>query len=256
MSSSGPSARMKETSYTTSLTAANTDLSLSLLPSSSSSACYGIKSDTYSSCTGMVSDKINSNWIPHDIKDGLLLKLIPRVRELESHKQEWTEWAQHKIMQATHRLSKDKPELQTLRQEKEEVARLKKEKQALEETTKKKLLEMENALSKASNQIEEANVTTRRLDVESLELRKEMETAKLQAKESAASCHEVSKREVKILKKFQSWDKERSLLQEDLMNEKRKLLQLQQQFKFAKEHHDLMEVMVMLCYFWPIFFVH
>lgn len=237
----GPSS-MKATSNLALPTAANTDLSLSLLPSTSNSTCYGIKADSYNSCPGMGSDKINDNWIPHDMKDELLLKLIPRVRELEAQKQEWTEWAQQKIMQTTHRLSKDKPELQTLRQEKEEVARLKKEKQTLEETTKKKLLEMENALSKASNQIEEANVTARRLDIENLELRKEMEAAKLRAEESAASCQEVSKREVKLLKKFQSWDRERSLLQEELMSEKQKLLQLQQQFKHTKEQHDLMEI--------------
>ncbi|XP_020591074.1 putative E3 ubiquitin-protein ligase RF298 isoform X2 [Phalaenopsis equestris] len=240
-SSNGPSASIKETSKLAPLTAANTDLSLSLLPSSSSSTGYGIKANTHSNCAGMESDKINGNWIPHDMKDELLLKLIPRARELEAHKQEWTEWAQQKIMQATHRLSKEKPELQTLRQEKEEIARLKKEKQTLEETTKKKLLEMENALSRASNQIEEANVTARRLDIENLELRKEMEAAKLRAEESAASCQEVSKREVKILKKFQSWDRERSLLHEELISEKQKLLQLQQQLKFTKEHHDLME---------------
>lgn len=240
-SSNGSFVSMKETSNPAPLTAANTDLSLSLLPSTSSSTGFCIKADTHNNCAGIGSDKINSNWIPHDMKDELLLKLIPRVRELETQKQEWTEWAQHKIMQATHRLSKDKPELLSLRQEKEEVARLKKEKQTLEETTKKKLLEMENALSKASNQIEEANDTTRRLDIENIELRKEMEVAKLRAEESAANYQEVSKREVKILKKFQSWDRERSLLQEELMNEKRKLLQLQQQFKFTKEHHDLMQ---------------
>ncbi|PKU76729.1 putative E3 ubiquitin-protein ligase RF298 isoform X1 [Dendrobium catenatum] len=244
VSSSSPSASMKESSSMEPLTTTNTDLSLSLLPSTSSSTGYGpygIKPDTHSSCVGMGSDKINGNWIPHDMKDELLLKLIPRVRELEAQKQEWTEWAQHKIMQATHRLSKDKPDLQTLRQEKEEVARLKKEKQTLEENTKKKLIEMENALSKASNQIEEADVTTRRLDNENLKLRKEMEAAKLRAEESAASCQEVSKREMKILKKFQSLDRDRSLLQDELMSEKRKLLQLQQQFKFTREHHDLMQ---------------
>lgn len=239
---SGPSISTKATSSPASITVAITDLSLSLLPSTSSSTGHGIKADTHSSCNGIRPDKVNGNLIPQDKKDELLLKLIPHLRELEAQKQEWTEWAQHKVMQAAHRLSKDKPELQTLRQEKEEVARLKKEKKSLEENTKKKLIEMENALSKASSQIEVANVTARRLDVENLELRKEMEAAQLRAEESAASCQEVSKREMKILKKFQSWDREKSLLQEELTCEKRKLLQLQQQFKSAKEHHDLVEI--------------
>ncbi|KAK8959151.1 putative E3 ubiquitin-protein ligase RF4 [Platanthera guangdongensis] len=136
--SSGPSLSMKAATGPASLTVANTDLSLSLLPSTRSSTGYGIKSDKYSSCAGLGSEKINGNLIPQDKKDELLLKLIPRARELEVQKQEWTEWAQHKVMQAAHRLSKDKNELQTLRLEKEEVARLKKEKKILEENAKKK----------------------------------------------------------------------------------------------------------------------
>lgn len=239
--SSCPSLSMKTATGPASSAVANTDLSLSLLPSPRSSTGYGTKSDMHSSSAGLGSEKINGSLIPQDKKDELLLKLIPRARELEVQKQEWTEWAQHKVMQAAHRLSKDKNELQNLRLEKEEVARLKKEKKILEENAKKKLIEMENALSKASNQIEEANITARRLDIENLELRKEMEAAQLRAEESAASCQEVSKREMKILKKFQSWDREKSSLQEEFMSEKRKLLQLQQQFKGAKEHLHLVE---------------
>ncbi|KAH0992400.1 hypothetical protein GBA52_003883 [Prunus armeniaca] len=79
------------------------------------------------------------------------------VLDLQNQLQEWTEWANQKVMQAARRLSKDKAELKSLRQEKEEVERLKKEKQTLEENTMKKLSEMENALCKASGQVERAN---------------------------------------------------------------------------------------------------
>ncbi|KAL0367643.1 UNVERIFIED_CONTAM: putative E3 ubiquitin-protein ligase [Sesamum radiatum] len=138
-------------------------------------------------------------------------------------------------MQAARRLSKDKAELKTLRQEKEEVERLKKEKQTLEESTMKKLSEMENALCKASGQVERANAAVGRLQVENAALRREMEAAKLRAAESAASCHEVSKREKMTLVKFQSWEKQKTLFQEDLAAEKRKLRHLQQKLQQAKD---------------------
>lgn len=212
---------------------ANTELSLSL-PSTSSS-CNSAGNGTVEA--GFPS----GNWIPQDKMDEMLQKLIPRAKELEGQLQEWSDWAQQKVMQAARRLAKDKPELQSLRQEKDEVARLKKEKQSLEENTRKKLADMEIALSKASAQVEKANVDARKLERENAELRKEMEAAKLRAAESAASCQEVSKREMKTLKQFQSWEKQKAQLQEELTTEKKKLSQLQQQLEQAKDHYDQIE---------------
>ncbi|XP_068659873.1 putative E3 ubiquitin-protein ligase RF298 [Aristolochia californica] len=223
---------------------ANTELSLSL--ASGSNAATTSKpspgaNPANNSFMSISSDKIFGQWVPQDKKDGMLLQLVPRVRELQTQLQEWTEWAQQKVMQAARRLSKDKAELKSLRQEKEEVARLKKEKQTLEENTMKKLSEMENALCKASGQVERANAAVCRLEVENAELRQEMEAAKLRAAESAASCQEVSRREIKTLKKFQSWEKQKAVFQEELVTEKRKLSQLQQQLEQAKEYQNKLE---------------
>ncbi|XP_068664098.1 putative E3 ubiquitin-protein ligase RF298 [Aristolochia californica] len=223
----------------------NTELSLSLASKSNAattskpSPCADPANNSFMSIS---SDKIFGQWVPQDKKDEMLLQLVPRARELQTQLQEWTEWAQQKVMQAARRLSKDKAELKTLRQEKEEVARLKKEKQTLEENTMKKLSEMENALCKASGQVELANAAVRRLEVEKAELRQEMEAAKLRAVESAASCQEVSRREIKTLKKFQSWEKQKAMFQEELVTEKRKLSQLQQQLEQAKEYQNQLEV--------------
>ncbi|KAL4592907.1 hypothetical protein LXL04_005914 [Taraxacum kok-saghyz] len=181
-------------------------------------------------------------WDPQDKKDQAVLKLAPRVRELENQLHEWTEWANQKVMQAARRLGKDKTELKTLRQEKEEVERLKKEKQTLEENTMKKLSEMENALSKASSQVGRANSAVGRLEVENAKLRVEMEAAKLQAAESAASCQEVSKREKNTLMQLQLWEKHKVLFQEELIAEKRKLAQLQENLEVAKEQRDQLEM--------------
>ncbi|KAG6670639.1 hypothetical protein I3843_Q049900 [Carya illinoinensis] len=218
------------------LSAANTELSLSL-PTKSNSALVpvcGNAEPPKSSYAEIPYDRSLGQWVPRDRKDEMILKLVPRVRELQNQLHEWTEWANQKVMQAARRLGKDKAELKTLRQEKEEVERLKKEKQTLEENTMKKLSEMENALCKASGQVERANATFRKLEVENTELRKDMEAAKLHVEESAASCQEVSKREKTTLMKFQSWEKQKTLLQQELMTERLKVKQLLQELEQAK----------------------
>ncbi|QHO50939.1 putative E3 ubiquitin-protein ligase RF298 isoform X2 [Arachis hypogaea] len=225
------------------LSATDTDLSLSLSSriKSSPAPVYVNKEAPSSSHVGLSSDKPLGQRVPQDRKDEMILKLVPRVRELQNQLQEWTEWANQKVMQAARRLGKDKAELKTLRQEKEEVERLKKEKQSLEENTLKKLSEMENALCKASGQVERANAAVRKLEVENAALRREMEAAKLRAAETAASCQEVSKREKKTQMKFQSWEKQKSLFQEELVTEKRKLAQLLQELEQSKVQQEQAE---------------
>ncbi|GMJ02019.1 hypothetical protein like AT4G03000 [Hibiscus trionum] len=225
------------------LSTADTELSLSL-PSKSNSivvppvSCSEVANPSY---VGMPFGNSLGDWVPRDKKDEMILKLVLRVQELQNQLQEWTEWTNQKVMQAARRLSKDKAELKTLRQEKEEVERLKKEKLSLEENTRKKLVEMDVALSKASGQVERANATVRRLEVENAALRQEMEAAKLRAVESAASCQEVSKREKKTLMKVQSWEKQKTLFQEELMTEKRKVTQLLQELQLAKVIQEQLE---------------
>ncbi|KAI4345524.1 hypothetical protein L6164_012638 [Bauhinia variegata] len=227
----------------TAFSAADTDLSLSLSSKCKSSmvpvSCNAEAANK--SFVGIPYDKSLGQWVPRDRKDEMILKMVPRVQELQNQLQEWTEWANQKVMQAARRLSKDKAELKTLRQEKEEVERLKKEKQYLEENTMKKLSEMENALCKASGQVERANAAVRKLEVENAALRREMEAAKLRAAESAASCQEVSDREKKTQMKLQSWEKQKSMFQEELMAEKRKLELLLQELDQAKVQQEQAE---------------
>ncbi|XP_027332625.1 putative E3 ubiquitin-protein ligase RF298 isoform X2 [Abrus precatorius] len=253
LDSSDTISRSTNTSYTAntipkfnspaSLSATNTDLSLSLsskIKPSTEPVCCNNEAPN-SRYMGIPYDKSLEQWIPQDGKDEMILKLVPKIRELRNQLQEWTEWANQKVMQAARRLSKDKAELQTLRQEKEEVERLKKEKQSLEENTMKKLSEMENALCKASGQVDRANAAVRKLEVEKAALRKEMEAAKLRATETAASCQEVSRREKKTQMKFQSWEKQKSLFQEELIIEKRKLAQLLQELEQTRMQQEQVE---------------
>ncbi|MCE2054990.1 hypothetical protein HAX54_041755 [Datura stramonium] len=223
--------------------ATNTELSLSLPAKYSSTPVpIGYNAEASTSASHIISnEKCNAQWVPQVKKDEMILKLIPRVTELQSQLQEWTEWANQKVMQAARRLSKDKAELKTLLLEKEEVERLKKEKKTLEENNMKKYAERESALRKASGQIERANAAVRRLEIENAALRREMEAAKLRAAESSASCQEVLKREKKILMKLQSWEKQKAIFQDELVAEKRKLMELYQQMEQAKVIHSQLE---------------
>lgn len=235
----------------TSLPAPNTELSLSLSSKNNSvplpaSCISGAPNFGY---TGSPYEKSAGQWVPLDKKDESIMKLAPRVRELQNQMQEWTEWANQKVMQAARRLSKDKAELKTLKQEKDEVERLKKEKQNLEESTMKKLGEMENALCKASGQVERANAAVRRLEVENATLRQEMEAAKLQAAQSAASCQEVSKREKNTLMKIQSWEKQKIMFQEELVAEKHRKAQFQHKLEQATDLLDHQEVCLVVLFF-------
>ncbi|XP_047310988.1 putative E3 ubiquitin-protein ligase RF298 [Impatiens glandulifera] len=217
------------TSSTTSLPLAITDLSLSL-PMGNYTHGNGN--------SGFPNEQSIKNWIEHGKKDEMIFKLIPKVRELQNQLQEWTEWANQKVMQVTRRLGKDKAEFKTLRQEKEEVERHKKEKQTLEENTMKKFPEMEKALGKADGQVERVNATVRRLEIQNAALMRNMEAAKLQAADCATSYIELLKREKTALLKFQARDKQRTLLHEELTTDKHKLAQLLRKVEQAKEDQD------------------
>nr|DAD18165.1 TPA_asm: hypothetical protein HUJ06_019628 [Nelumbo nucifera] len=177
-----------------------------------------------------------------DMKNEIILNLIHQIRELEGQVKDRKEWAHQKAMQAARKLSSDLTELKMLRMEREETQRLKKGKQALEDTTMKRLSEMENALRKASGQVDRANAAVRRLETENAEIRAEMEASKLSASESVTTCLEVAKREKKCLKRLLAWEKQKAKLQEEVAEEKQKIAQLQQQLTLVKESQRETEV--------------
>lgn len=175
-------------------------------------------------------------------KTVMLWQLVDRVKYLEAQLQDWTDWAQKKVMQAARRLTKDTAELKALRQERDEYMRLKKEKQALEESTMKKLAEMETSLGKALSQVDRANSTAWRLESENAQVRAEMEAAKLTAAESVYVCQEATKREKKSMKKAQGWEKQKVKLQEELIEGRRNLSNLLEQLAQANERLQQAEV--------------
>ncbi|GMH09226.1 hypothetical protein Nepgr_011066 [Nepenthes gracilis] len=171
----------------------------------------------------------NFESVTEDQKDEIILTLMHQVKDLEKQVIEGKEWAHQKAMQAARKLSHDLTELEILRMEREETQRLKKGKQTLEDTTMKRFSEMENALRKASSQVDRANAAVKQLEIENAEIRAEMEAYKLSASESVTTCLEAAKREKKYLKRLLTWEKQKSKLQEDIAAEKLKISDLQQQ---------------------------
>ncbi|WRX10600.1 hypothetical protein QQP08_003087 [Theobroma cacao] len=187
-------------------------------------------------------DQSLGKYIPQDENDELILKLVPRVQDLQNELHSWTQWTNQKVMQAIRRLSKDQPELKALRQEKEKAEQIQKKKQTMEENTMKRLAEMEGALNDATTQVEDTNSTVQKLEVEHSMLKKEMKVVKLQAVESAASCQEAFEREQKALKDVRSWDGQRSLLQEELALEKQMAAELKKKVGKAKNIYNQTEM--------------
>lgn len=176
----------------------------------------------------------NLDFVAEDQKDEVIVNLLHQIKELERQVKERKEWAHQKAMQAARKLSHDLTELKMLRMEREETQRLKKGKQTLEDTTMKRLSEMENALRKASGQVDRANAAVRRLETENAEIRAEMEALKLSASESVTTCLEVAKREKKCLKRLLAWEKQKTKLQELIAEEKDKISELQDELERIK----------------------
>ncbi|MED6106923.1 hypothetical protein PIB30_009223 [Stylosanthes scabra] len=141
----------------------------------------------------------NLELVAEDQKDEVIVTLFHQIKDLEKQVKERKDWAHQKAMQAARKLSSDLTELKMLRMEREETQRLKKGKQALEDTTMKRLSEMENALRKASGQVDRANAAVRRLETENAEIKAEMEASKLSASESVTAClEEIADEKAKI----------------------------------------------------------
>ncbi|KAL2924066.1 hypothetical protein RDABS01_015557 [Bienertia sinuspersici] len=115
----------------------------------------------------------------------------------------------------------------------------------------KKLSEMENALVKLVDRLTEPMLLCEGLRRRMQSLGRRWRLPSLRAAESAASCQEVSKREKKTLVKFQSWEKQKSIFQEELTTEKRKLSQLRQELEQAKDLLNQLEVASEVRQFYP-----
>ncbi|AES91571.1 RING/U-box protein [Medicago truncatula] len=138
----------------------------------------------------------NLEFVAEDQKDEVIVSIFHQIKDLEKQAKQRKEWVGISESIAGRKERGDQ--------------KLKKGKQALEDTTMKRLSEMENALRKASGQVDRANGAVRRLETENAEIRAEMEASKLSASESVTACLEVAKKEKKYLKKLLAWENRKS----------------------------------------------
>ncbi|XP_020212572.1 putative E3 ubiquitin-protein ligase RF298 isoform X3 [Cajanus cajan] len=185
-------------------------------------------------CAGIPFDEALGKYVPRDEKDGLILKLISRVQELQNELKGWNNWTNQKVMQVTNKLCKLQGEFKTLRKEKQDVELLKKDKKIVEENAVKRISEMENAMENTKRQIEGAASTTLVLETENSLLKKELDAAKLWVVKSMTSHQQALEREQLALKQAQAWESQNSLLRDELEREKHKLFNLQQELHKEK----------------------
>ncbi|KAG6428243.1 hypothetical protein SASPL_112494 [Salvia splendens] len=183
-------------------------------------------------------DETLQEYIVEDIKDEAIRILVPHKCTIEKELQGWTEWANEKVMQAAQRLGKDRAELKMFRQEKEEKEKLKKEKQALVDSTVKQLLELEYAMTNATGQIQVDNCTIARLKEENALLMNDMEAANMQAMRVATNLHSATEREQETLRKMQSLDADKAIIQDQLTELKHQIAALNNRLEKARGRKD------------------
>lgn len=185
-------------------------------------------------CAGIPFDEALGKYVPRDEKDGLILKFISRVQELQDELQGWNNWTNQKVMQVTNRLGKLQGEFKTLRKEKQDADLLKKDKKTVAENAMKRISEMENAMESTKRQIENAASATVTLETEKYMLKQDLAAAKLWVEKSMKSHQQALEREQMALKEAQSWESQNSLLRDELEKEKNKLVNLQQELHREK----------------------
>ncbi|CAN4093164.1 unnamed protein product [Withania somnifera] len=194
-------------------------------------------------CSGFQYDESLGKYVPQNKIQETILVLVPHMKTLQKELQQWSDWANEKVMQATWRLGKDLAELKMLRQEKEDAERTYKEKQMLEENTMKRILEMEQMLVNTNYQIETTDSDLNRLEGENVALKKGMESLKLSAAVSARNMHNALAKEQETVKKCQAAEVEKLSLQEELSALKKKTAELQQKQQKASKRMDQYEVL-------------
>ncbi|KAM7495946.1 hypothetical protein LguiA_020360 [Lonicera macranthoides] len=165
-------------------------------------------------------DESTGKYVPQGDRDEVMLSLLNMCSDAGKDIQNWTKWANEKVMQAARRLGQDNQELKKLRAEKEEFEKFQKDKKISEENSMKRLGEMECAIVNASGQIEMANATAKRLEAENEVLKKEMDGYVLEAQRAFENMKEAELKAQEALKSMQFWERKKALLQEDVKNTK------------------------------------
>lgn len=148
-------------------------------------------------------------------------RVISAMIRLLERLDEWAEWGQLKVVQATYRLSRDKEELRRLKRE----AAIQLDSVA---STERRILSMETALQETHKRVGQCNEKKRRLEEENAQLRREIKAAA-----GAGGGGDGGGRWVR---------EERAALKKALGMERRRVAQLRREISQTVEHCRRLEV--------------
>ncbi|KAK7309105.1 hypothetical protein RJT34_05584 [Clitoria ternatea] len=184
------------------------------------------------------------DFVPDDEKDVVIVSLVRQIKDLEKQVKERKDWAYQKAIQAARKLSNNLIEQKKLKLEREKNKRLENKTYLLRDTTLKKISEVENTLRKANGQMDQVNAIVKRVEMENTEIKAELEASKLSALESVTSCLQIAKREKRCLRRLTTLEKQKDKIQQDISNEKQKILEIQEEIARIKHHETEVEVII------------
>lgn len=191
-------------------------------------------------------------------KDEIILNLEYLIRSLEKQVDDRKEWAETKVKEAMVRLHNDTLELNMLRLAKEEKAQNIKEKEVLATSCTTKILEKEILKRRENRQLDYINEHMKNLEAENVEIRAELAAIELNELESKRNLKVAMKKEKEDLKKIENSERHIGKAQDQIHEEKGKILQLEEELKNihqAQRETKVHDSQVMIFYFIAIYIV-
>ncbi|TMW85793.1 hypothetical protein EJD97_022490 [Solanum chilense] len=189
-------------------------------------------------------DESLGKYVPQNERDETILLRIFRLKSLQKELQGWSDWANEKVMQATHRLAKDQAELKMLRQEKNDAEKVHLEKEMLEKDTTERIMEMELAQVNTNSMSEITNSLIKTLEMDNVKLKKDIEALMLSTSENPMNVNNVLAKEQEAIKKCQVAEMEKHSFEKDLSTFKQEKTSLQQKQEKANKVLDQFKVLL------------
>ncbi|XP_024022262.1 MND1-interacting protein 1 [Morus notabilis] len=178
-----------------------------------------------------------------DKRSNMISMLVHDIKEAKKEVEERKEWAKKKVVEAAKKLSHDLLELKALRmQKRKQKCESECDMIEQEERMMLRLMELENAMDQTTCQYDMLNKASYDMENVNAEIRAEIEAYKLRTSETDEKIAKVASKEKKSVKKAISLEKHNSRLLEEIEQERKKSLQLQQQMADLQAAQEQIEV--------------
>ncbi|EXB70677.1 hypothetical protein L484_023863 [Morus notabilis] len=178
-----------------------------------------------------------------DKRSNMISMLVHDIKEAKKEVEERKEWAKKKVVEAAKKLSHDLLELKALRmQKRKQKCESECDMIEQEERMMLRLMELENAMDQTTCQYDMLNKASYDMENVNAEIRAEIEAYKLRTSETDEKIAKVASKEKKSVKKAISLEKHNSRLLEEIEQERKKSLQLQQQMADLQAAQEQIEI--------------